>query len=261
MATPPPSEEPQSLKAAWTATAYSKGDGMAPGGQPFSTFSIDFHPELGNRVKLAGNPGNLDIGTFIQGLSAQSKPNPSSLPIFDNPSDFFAITGAMYDEADNLPPGLLLVNGQIIKPINRKTDGNGNFYAPKPNGVFYITETDAGIQTSAGFDPKDGARYRFALQSGPMLVTGGNINLGFNPSSTNRHFRCGVGVAEKDGKQVIVFASSKSKVSFYELAQFMLADLGCSNALHLESVNAYIHFPGSDYPIDKQIIKNFIVIR
>lgn len=243
-----------------TATRYSQGDGLLPGGLPFAAFSIGQHPELAQRIRLVGNPGDDPIPTF---LANQRRLTPTSegKPIFSSSSDFFAVTGAMFYEGDKLPPGLVLINGQITKPINRALEGEGNFYSPAPNGVVFVSATDMGIRTTSSVRDEQLAEYTFALQSGPMLVIGGNINTGFNPTSANKHLRCAVGVREKAGVKTLVFAASKEKVSFYELASFMKNDLGCENALHLESINSFMYFPGSDYKVDKQFIKNYLIIR
>jgi len=35
----------------------------------------------------------------------------------------------------------------------------------------------------------------------------------------------------------------------------------CKDAIHLESMNAFVKYPYSDYKMNKQIIKNFIIIK
>lgn len=135
---------------------------------------------------------------------------------------------------------------------------NGNFYEPEPNGVFFLNPEKTDIVETADFDVD--ARYDFALQSGPMLVQHGSINPSFPSNNTNKHFRCAVGIVREGSNIFLVFVSSESKVTFYDLALFMKKEQGCQEALHLESMNAFMHFPGSNYAADDQLIRNYIVI-
>jgi uncharacterized protein YigE (DUF2233 family) len=123
-----------------------------------------------------------------------------------------------------------------------------------------VNDKDAEIVTTD--DYLSGNKPIFALQSGPMLVIDGDINPSIGPSNPSRYTRCAVGLNEsQNGQKTIVFVSSRDKVNLYELADFMKGQLECKQALHLESINAFIHFPGSDYPIGNQTIQNFIVIK
>ncbi|MFC6592155.1 phosphodiester glycosidase family protein [Deinococcus lacus] len=80
-------------------------------------------------------------------------------------------------------------------PLNRARSG-GNF-ALRPNGVFWVQGTRAGILET---DAYAAARLRpeFATQSGPLLVQRGQIHPAFGRDSTSRKYRSGVGVCQGD---------------------------------------------------------------
>jgi uncharacterized protein YigE (DUF2233 family) len=163
----------------------------------------------------------------------------------------------MYEDSDNLPPGLLIANGKKIKAINYK-NGKDNFYL-KPNGIFSVSK--AGeiqiIETSKYISGGE----QFALQSGPMIIENNQVNKYFPSDSDNKLKRSAVGITGDK----LVFVSSKSEVSFFQLAEFMKTKLKCKNALHLESFKfSFMEFPGSTlkYEVDPNVvIKNLIVIR
>jgi uncharacterized protein YigE (DUF2233 family) len=103
--------------------------------------------------------------------------------------------------------------------------------------------------------------YDFAIQSGPLLISAGVINKNLTVISKNKHLRCGIGIVETDGEKYVVFVASKTEVSFYEFASYMKNVHKCKDAIHLESMNAFVKYPYSDYKLNKQIIKNFIIIK
>jgi uncharacterized protein YigE (DUF2233 family) len=222
-------------------------------GNRYSIFSIEYKPELANRIALFSSKGQ-NIGSFLRLMKRQPV---SDSMLFTSDEDFFAITGAMYD-TDNLPIGLTVTGGVQLKDLNTMS-GKGNFFEPSPNGVFYIDDDEAGIVATSDYS---NSNPDFALQSGPVLVINGNINPGITDMNVSKYNRCAVGI-KKTGKsrRTLVFVCSIDKISMSELAKYMKSGLGCSEALHLESINAYIHFPGLNFPIQKQSIKNFIVIK
>jgi uncharacterized protein YigE (DUF2233 family) len=224
-------------------------------GQSFSVFSIEYRSELAARIEFVKVPAS-NLQSFSKVLESKRTSQPF---IFDDEKGFCAVTGAMYGN-DGLPPGLLINKGRVLKQLNTSA-GSGNFYEPEPNGVFYLNEEDVDIVETSQFTQS--LNHSFAIQSGPMLVIDGDFNASLNQSSTNKHFRCAVGMSlDQFGKKTLHFVSSRSKVSFYEIAQFMKDNLSCTEALHLESMNAYIQFPGANYPIRPDIlVKNLIVVK
>src|SRR5260221_194495 len=85
-----------------------------------------------------------------------------------------------------------------------------------------------------------------ATQSGPMLVRGGDIHPDLNADSKSRKIRSGVGVC-RDG--TIVFALSRTTVTFYDFASLFLARLKCPNALFLDGDISAFYVPGMKDPM------------
>ena len=140
----------------------------------------------------------------------------------------FAMNAGMY-EADFSPVGLFIANGREERPLNRR-DGAGNFYL-KPNGVFHTAaDGTAGIVETMEMAAHRGA-VSLATQSGPLLVRKGVIHAGFNPRSSSRLIRNGVGVRDR---HTVVFAISEEPVNFHEFAIHFRDVLRCPDALYLD---------------------------
>jgi uncharacterized protein YigE (DUF2233 family) len=128
-----------------------------------------------------------------------------------------------------VPLGLYVEQGKHIVPLNTD-NGSGNFYM-KPNGVFSITGDKGAIVSTQAFSTS--SRVDYATQSGPILLERGAMNSVFNPHSTNRLVRSGVGIR---GESEVYFAISNEPVSFYEFALLFRDGLGCTSALYLDGV-------------------------
>lgn len=150
----------------------------------------------------------------------------------------FIINASITDAACH-PLGYYTSDYQEIQPVNLQV-GQGNFYL-KPNGALLFTQDEVVIcesgQISAHHD------VRLGIQSGPMLISDGNIHPVFNPQSSNRNIRCGVGLYESNGRQFLVFAKSTEPVTFYNFASLFLEEYDCRNALCLESVGCAMNLP------------------
>ncbi|MCE3607948.1 phosphodiester glycosidase family protein [Massilia sp. P8910] len=138
----------------------------------------------------------------------------------------FAVNAGMY-HADFAPVGLYVENGKELAPLNL-ADGAGNFFL-KPNGVFLLGKAGPAVVESSAY-AAHGAGVRLATQSGPMLVIDGKIHPRFDPGSSSRHVRNGVGVV--DGKAIFVI--SNEPVTFHEFATYFRDTLHCKNALYLD---------------------------
>lgn len=134
-------------------------------------------------------------------------------------------------EPGGIPSGLLIQNGKVMNPVNRKK-GDGNFYL-LPNGVFYIGSKSAGVISTDEYPPKD-VVVREAVQSGPLLLRKGKVHPAFNAASTSRLTRNGVGVTT-DGDVVFVMTDFHS-VKLPNLHEFAMVfrTLGCDDALFLD---------------------------
>jgi uncharacterized protein YigE (DUF2233 family) len=139
----------------------------------------------------------------------------------------FAMNGGMFDESYG-PVGLFIENGTELKKANTQP-GPGNFHM-KPNGIFYVDGTDAGVLTTEAF-LKLKPPAEFATQSGPMLVIDGKIHQRFIVDSDSLKRRNGVGVSDD---HTVHFAISEGAVNFYDFARLFHDKLGCDNALFLD---------------------------
>ena len=134
-------------------------------------------------------------------------------------------------EPGGVPSGLLIQEGKELRPVNRR-DGEGNFYL-KPNGVFFLTDTAAGVIDTAKWPPADRA-VRSAVQSGPLLLRDGKVHPAFRKESASRLIRNGVGVT-RDGKVALAMTDfdSEKLPNLFEFAM-LFRKLGCDDALFLD---------------------------
>jgi uncharacterized protein YigE (DUF2233 family) len=151
----------------------------------------------------------------------------------DGKSLVFAMNGGMYG-TDFSPVGLYIEDGAELRPADTTViDGPPgkvpNFYK-KPNGIFFLGKTSAGILSTEAF-AKQRPSVRFATQSGPMLVIEGRLHPALIPGSTDRTRRSGVGVCE-NGQ--VRFAISEGEVNFHDFARLFRDHLSCPNALFLD---------------------------
>lgn len=151
----------------------------------------------------------------------------------------FATNGGIY-KTDGAPEGLFIQNGQTISSLNTLS-GDGNFYM-QPNGVFFVTNEDtAFIAPTADFVAN--TNIIGATQSGPMLLTKGEINPLFASDSDSLYIRNGVGLLP-DGK--VIFAISKEELNFYDFADYFKS-LGCKEALYLDGFVSRSYLPEEDW--------------
>jgi uncharacterized protein YigE (DUF2233 family) len=148
----------------------------------------------------------------------------------------FAMNAGMFHR-DFASVGLLVSGGKELVPLNTG-GGEGNFFL-KPNGVFLLSERGARIVETSEY-PRLKDSITLATQSGPLLVHRGKIHPAFNPTSTNRLIRNGVGVPSPDAA---IFAISEEPVNFHELATLFRDTLKCPDALFLDGVVSSLYAP------------------
>lgn len=148
----------------------------------------------------------------------------------------FAINGGMFTE-DRRPLGLYIEDGKTLAPLNVRESAEGNFYLP-PNGVFYIRRDRRAFVVPTR-DFKDDGEIEYATQSGPMLVSDGEINQAFKPDSTSLNIRNGVCVTRDER---LIFAISRREINFYDFARYF-KELGCRNALFLDGFVSRMYAP------------------
>ena len=158
----------------------------------------------------------------------------SSAEQYQSRNIVFALNAGMYAE-DYAPLALYVENGKQLKSLNQKK-GGGNFHL-LPNGVYWIDPEGVSHvnQTSEFNKIQKDQPIEFATQSGPMLVINGNLHPMFDPKSTSKKIRSGVGICSD--KQV-KFVISDVWVSFYEFAKLFKDELECDNALFLDGGTA-----------------------
>jgi len=139
----------------------------------------------------------------------------------------FAVNGGMFNKAHQ-PQGLYVETGKTLAPLDTVSEGYGNFYL-QPNGIFGLL-TDGTPLISATDSLAKMPGFRYATQSGPMLVIDGHLHPAFNEGSDNLNVRNGVGLLP-DGR--LLFAMSTEKVNFYDFATFF-RQRGCEQALYLD---------------------------
>jgi uncharacterized protein YigE (DUF2233 family) len=148
----------------------------------------------------------------------------------------FAMNAGMYHR-DLAPVGLYVEEGvQVSRLVTR--DGPGNF-GLLPNGVFCIGETFRVIESRTF--KAESPECRFATQSGPMLVIGGELHPKLLAGSDSLYVRNGVGVSS-DGTRA-VFAVSNDAVNFHSFARFFRDALGLPDALYFDGNISRLYAP------------------
>ncbi|BDS08951.1 hypothetical protein NT6N_39910 [Oceaniferula spumae] len=152
----------------------------------------------------------------------------------------FLMNAGIY-EPGGIPSGLHIQDGKQLLPLNTK-NGWGNFYL-KPNGIFCIIKGWRGgahVMSTNDYSAYLKQRQRMhpysapvlAIQSGPLLVSGGKVHPKFRPNSDSKLYRNGVGVDDK-GRIVFAITAKGQEVNLHGFARLFL-HFGCKNALFLD---------------------------
>jgi uncharacterized protein YigE (DUF2233 family) len=154
------------------------------------------------------------------------------------------VTNAGIYGADNRPLGLLISPKGKVHDVNARTDtgsAHGNF--SWDSAVFQIS--DAGeARVVPAKDWHGSPQIVAATQSGPQLASEGKINSSFPVQSESSYLRTAIGVDEKNRSLVYVVVS-REPVTLYELATFMVSNLHCSEALHLDGDLSAFYLPST----------------
>ncbi|WP_445117079.1 phosphodiester glycosidase family protein [Acinetobacter sp. WZC-1] len=149
----------------------------------------------------------------------------------------FAMNAGMY-HADYSPVGLYIEQFKQYQQLNEQP-GKGNFFM-QPNGVLAWNDSEALVTTTQAYRHSD-FKARYATQSGPMLVTDGQINPRFIENSDSLKIRNGVGI--KGGE--LYFVISRNKLNFYKFAALFKQQLGIQNALYLDGSISSAYIPAA----------------
>lgn len=150
----------------------------------------------------------------------------------------FAMNAGMF-HFDGSPVGLLKIDGREIGRISTK-DGPGNFHM-KPNGIFFLSPGNVGIETTDTFLKRKNADS--ATQSGPMLLINGAMHPSIQDDGPSRLIRNGVGIR---GPQKAFFAISEDPVSFGKFARLFRDALDCTDALYFDGSVSSLWVPSKN---------------
>lgn len=193
-------------------------------GSPFSLCEVTRSEDL--RLFLAGPSGPFgSFATLNRALAEEGEVLT------------FAMNAGMY-HSDLSPVGLFIEEGHERAPLVTRA-GPGNF-GMLPNGVFCRDGDGFRIIESRRFADEAPA-CRFATQSGPMLLIGGELHPRFLPDSDSALIRNGVGVSA-DGSRAI-FVISDGPVNFHRFARYFRDRLGIDDALYLDGNISRLYAP------------------
>ncbi len=164
--------------------------------------------------------------------------------------------GGIFDEAQK-PLGLYVENGILLRRLNVRRRGYGNFYM-QPNGVFVVYVDRAEIVTTDEYEAKPDAERRlikFANQSGPVLVHDGEVNPQFVPGSANATTRNAVCVRSPVSVALVV---ALDPVNLYAFALALKEAFGCQSALYLDGTLSKF-FPSSRLSLERPLGPLFAV--
>jgi uncharacterized protein YigE (DUF2233 family) len=218
----------------------------------FYYYKVEEGQEVIIRNDTIGKKGlTISLGPMKSLLQDMGGPNSikTDFPVKGKTQPFaidFAMNACLF-EGDGKNTGYFRFYNKEIVPINNQETGNFGMHLDKNsgerNGVFYGGGSKWNIVGTSKFNDTSSP---FAIQNGPILVLDGKINSVFNPGSTNKDYRGGIGV-DKDGHPYFVI-SKKADCNFYDLAKYFLDTLNCDNAIYTDGavVQTYSREKGKD---------------
>jgi uncharacterized protein YigE (DUF2233 family) len=137
------------------------------------------------------------------------------------------VNSGIYTPQD-APKGLHVERGRAIVPLNTTDSTSGNFFRPRPNGVFAVMNDGTARIVRRGAAAALVPRMREATQSGPRLLENGQPVARFANTPLRRTAIC---VASS---RRVFIAVSRDPVSLNDLAALFRDRLGCTDALFLD---------------------------
>jgi len=165
----------------------------------------------------------------------------------------FAMNAGMF-QPNYSPVGLFIADGKQVKRLNT-ADGTDNFTL-KPNGVFFLGASGAGVVESSQF-PAIPKPVTLATQSGPLLVQAGAIHPRLSATSVSRLIRNGVGV---DNAGIVVFAITEDAMNLHEFARLFRDTLHCPNALYFDGNVSSVYVPARQLNIQRSQLGPMIAV-
>lgn len=153
------------------------------------------------------------------------------------------VTNAGIYGVDNRPLGLLISpKGKLHDADTRMDKGeHGNF--SWDSAVFQISDDGIAAIVPAGAW-QDSQHITAATQSGPQLANAGKINQSFQAQSKWSYRRTAIGV-DQANRKLVHLVVSREPVTLFELAAFMVNELHCAEALHLDGDLSAFYVPSA----------------
>jgi uncharacterized protein YigE (DUF2233 family) len=190
-------------------------------------------------VFTAANDGKMEAyGEVVRGLNkAGVKP-------------LLVTNGGIYG-TDNRPLGLLITPQGKMHEIEIRA-GSGNF--SWDSAVFQILD-DGTASIVAARSWQDSGHAIGATQSGPRLASAGKVNRSFQPDSKYAFRRTAVGV-DQSNRRIVHLVVSRDAVTLFELATFMVSEVHCADALHLDGDLSAFYIPSGPSAPDKFVFSD-----
>ena len=141
---------------------------------------------------------------------------------------------------DKRPLGLLISPQGKLHNVNAAA-GSGNF--SWDSAVFQVSD-DGTASIAPARSWHDNPHTIAATQSGPQLASSGKINQSFQPQSKWSFRRTAIGI-DQSNRRLVRLVVSREPVTLFELATFMVKELHCSEALHLDGDLSAFYVPAS----------------
>ncbi|HEX2203632.1 MAG TPA: phosphodiester glycosidase family protein [Longimicrobium sp.] len=139
-----------------------------------------------------------------------------------------AVANAGIYTPESTPKGLHVERGRTVVPLNTTDSTGGNFFRPRPNGVFAVLRDGTAAIVRSDRASALLPRVAEATQSGPRLLEDGAATARFGDV---RLPRTAVGVASPTDVFLVV---SEDPVTLNDLAALFRERLGCRDALFLD---------------------------
>ncbi len=150
------------------------------------------------------------------------------------------VTNAGIYGTDNRPLGLLISPKGKVHDVNIITGAEGGNFT-WDSAVFQIAD-DGTASIVPARSWQDSGRIIAATQSGPQLASSGKINQSFQAQSKRSFSRTAIGV-DQSNRKLVHLVVSREAVTLFELATFMMNELHCSEALHLDGDLSAFYIP------------------
>jgi uncharacterized protein YigE (DUF2233 family) len=150
------------------------------------------------------------------------------------------VTNAGIYGTDNRPLGLLISPQGKLHDVNAAA-GSGNF--SWDSAVFQVLD-DGTASIVPARSWHDNPHTIAATQSGPQLASSAKINQSFQPQSKWSFRRTSIGI-DQSNRRLVRLVVSREPVTLFELATFMVKELHCSEALHLDGDLSAFYVPAS----------------